>query len=383
MKNILWLPSWYPSRLDRFTGDFVQRHAQALALYQSLVVLYLVKDAHGLVTNDVSTEITDTNGLKEIIVYYKPRQTGFKPIDKILSIKKYLSVYKTKLKQLIAETGAPAYIHVHVPMKAGVLALWCKRKYGIPFIVTEHWCAYNLLNPDNFFKKGLLFRRLSKKVFESAAMVTTVCESNRKELLSLFSIRQSMVINNVINEQLFYPQASKGNPCFTFVHVSTLHPQKNIGGLLNGLHLLKAVRADWRCIIVGPYQPYMQQLAGELGLDNQVIWTGELPYEQVATVVRGADCLVMFSKYENSPCTIIEALAAGLPVVSSNVGGIPELIDEANGLLVNSGDVMSLARAMGDMMQLTNQYDNDAIARAAAARFSYKTIGAKLSALYV
>ena len=382
MKKILWLPSWYPSKLDRFTGDFVQRHAQALALYRPLVVLYLVKDVEGMVTKNVTIEIADINGVREMIVYYKPRATGWEWVDKILSVTKYISVYTSQLKKLFSSEHAAGYLHVHVPMKAGVLALWCKRRYKVPFIVTEHWAAYNQLNPDNFFAKGWLFRWLSKKIFESASVVTTVCEANRKELLSLFNIRQSAVINNVANGQLFHYQPRTGSTGFGFVHVSTLHKQKNIKGLLNAMQLLKNMRTDWHCTIVGPYKAFMQDMATELGLQHHISWTGEIPYDQVANVVKGADCMVMFSKYENSPCSIIEALMAGIPVVSTNVGGIPELINKSNGLLVPSGDEAALAHAMNALIDSKGRYNNAAIANAAKARFSYSVIGARLAELY-
>ncbi|MES1226520.1 MAG: glycosyltransferase [Bacteroidota bacterium] len=382
MKKILWLPSWYPSKIDGFTGDFIQRHARAVALYLPLTVIYIVKDEKGIHTNDVLAETNVQERLHETIIYYKPFAAGIGFIDKFFSSLKYFSVYKKYIRQYIAREGKPAFIHVHVPIRAGIPALWCKKKYGIPFIVTEHWCAYNTLNPRNFFTHSAVFRRLSKKIFESAAMVTTVCESNRKELHSLFNIKKSVIIHNVADGRLFYPGHNNSDIPFVFVHVSSLTSQKNVTGILDALNILKNNFQNWRCVIAGPPDPALINYAVRCGLQEVIEWTGEIPYELVALHMRSSHCMVMFSRYENSPCTIIEALSAGLPVITSNVGGIPEIVNENNGLMVASEDVTALARAMEQMIYSYQKYNCGSIAEKAKQLFSYETVGAQIASLY-
>ncbi len=382
MKKILWLPSWYPSKIDRFTGDFIQRHARSLALFQPLVVIYVVKDEHGLVTNDVLAETTTQQNLQETVIYYHPASTPIAFANKLLSSRKYMAVYKKYLQQYIEKEGLPDFVHVHVPIKAGLVALWLKRKYKLPFFVTEHWGAYHTFISDNYFTRGIFFRRLTKKIFEAADLVHAVSESSKKQLHELFYITKFVVINNVADEQLFYYSAPSPVHPFIFIHVSSFGYEKNIEGILTAFGRLKQHTDNWRFLVVGPYNQRLINMTADLNITGLVEWKGILSYEEVATVTRAAHCMVMFSRSENSPCTIIEALMAGLPVISSNVGGIPELVNEDNGRLVSPGDVEALKEAMAVMIEKYGRYDRSEIATQALARFSYKVIGAQIAGLY-
>ena len=102
----------------------------------------------------------------------------------------------------------------------------------------------------------------------------------------------------------------------------------------------------------------------------------------VATTMQAADALILFSKHENFPCVIIEALCCGVPVLSSNVGGVAEAVHSGNGQLVESGDVEALAAAMLQMMEGTVAYDNHMIATTAAALYNFNTVGNKFVTLY-
>ena len=90
----------------------------------------------------------------------------------------------------------------------------------------------------------------------------------------------------------------------------------------------------------------------------------------------------MFSRFENLPCVILEALCCGLPVISSRVGGIAEVIDERNGILVESENVDQLADAMQQLVDNHALYNGQTISSDAIARFNYDTVGAQYLSLY-
>jgi len=96
-----------------------------------------------------------------------------------------------------------------------------------------------------------------------------------------------------------------------------------------------------------------------------------------------ASVLVLFSRYENLPCVIIEALSCGLPVIATDVGGVSELVNENNGLLVRSEDEKDLTESMNDVMNNYKNYDREQIAAQAGERFSYATIGKQFNELYM
>ena len=97
----------------------------------------------------------------------------------------------------------------------------------------------------------------------------------------------------------------------------------------------------------GPDRAALERHARDLGLDGRARFLGSLPREGVLRLFRAADASVLSSSWENFPHTIVEALAVGTPVVSTAVGGVPEVVsDGENGLLVPPGDPAALAAAI-------------------------------------
>ena len=92
--------------------------------------------------------------------------------------------------------------------------------------------------------------------------------------------------------------------------------------------------------------------------------------------------MVMFSRYENAPCSIIEALSTGIPVIATSVGGIPEMINSSNGILVDSENTGQLTLAMEEMIRNYHRYQRTGIAETAKAAFSYEVVGAQITAIY-
>ena len=151
-KKILWIVSWYPNKNDRFDGDFIQRHARAAAIYQDVHVIF-VTDAE--MEKPTDEEWNYVTGLTEQIIYFK-RKKGFAArLRKQLT---WRSTFQQAVKNYIQENGLPDCVHVHIPWKAGLIALWMKKKYGKEFIVTEHWGMYNSVVEGNFYKSQNYFK---------------------------------------------------------------------------------------------------------------------------------------------------------------------------------------------------------------------------------
>src|SRR5574340_1277718 len=117
-KNILWLASWYPNALDLFDGDFIQRHAKAVALFQKLTVIYIKKDEKRELTKDQKIVSSSYGNLTEIIVYYHTPKTRWHFFNRLLSAIKYRRVSHHILRKYIEENGKPDLVHVHVALKA-------------------------------------------------------------------------------------------------------------------------------------------------------------------------------------------------------------------------------------------------------------------------
>lgn len=382
MKHILYLPSWYPSELDTFTGDFIQRHALALSLFIPVHVVFIVRDKNKKTATSIRIEEKTTGNLTETIIYYtsKNYRVGF--IERLMSIRKYNSVYKQFFSTWITQNGKPFAVHVHVPYKAGLIALWLKKRYNLNYYVTEHWAGYDKTNADNFFSRPASFRYITKKIFSNAKNVICVSEDLAFKLSSIIPAIQTKVIPNTVNEKLFYFDRNN-HQSFKFIHhISAWKGQKNTEGLIRVLADLHKKRQDWECIMYGPVLPSLAELVITLGLANHIKFTGEISYENVGEIVRSASAFVTFSNYENQPCSILEALCCGVPVIATKVGGIPEIINAQNGILIEPKNELQLLHAIEKIMKDYNDYNREEIAEDSKDKFSFYTVGKQLSLLY-
>ena len=155
-------------------------------------------------------------------------------------------------------------------------------------------------------------------------------------------------------------------------------------GLLNAAKMLLEKRQDWRLVLVGTgldykeVRAYAETLAFPEGL---LRWTGELTPLQVAGEFDQADIFVLSSRFENAPVVISESLAKGLPVISTLVGGIPEMVDAESGILVPTNDDTALFKAMDEMLNNLDKYDSEKI-RLKGEQYSFETVGKHFKAVY-
>ena len=104
--------------------------------------------------------------------------------------------------------------------------------------------------------------------------------------------------------------------------------------------------------------------------------------QALADELASGDFLVLSSNYENMPVVILEALASGLPVVSTNVGGIKEMIDETKGILVEPRDKEALAEAIVKMIETHQNYDAAFLRNSVIEKYGYESVGRFLDSIY-
>jgi glycosyltransferase involved in cell wall biosynthesis len=136
--------------------------------------------------------------------------------------------------------------------------------------------------------------------------------------------------------------------------------------------------------MVGPYPNNILAYARDLGLDEaQVYFTGSVSYNEVAGYIKNSNALVLFSRYENLPCVILESLCCGVPVISTRVGGVAEVINTENGVLVDNENEDQLTAAFNEMYVGYATYNAEAISAAATKLFSYEAVGQAIHSVYV
>ena len=375
-RKILWLVSWYPNRYDPFDGDFIQRHARAAALYNDITVLFVKQE-----TAQGKPEKVEhcQEGLTERLIYL-PKKQGL--AGRIFSLYQWRNTLIREAAFLVKKEQ-PYLVHVHIPWKVGLIAIWLCRKYNLPYLVTEHWGIYNNVVNDHIHTRSPLFRQLLRRIYQKATTVISVSrflgEGINRSLLS----KPFTVIPNVVDTALFFPAGAKADR-FTFLHVSNMVPLKNVEGILRAFRrYLDHAATDAQLILIGNKDDEFLKLAREIGLPpDSVFFRGEMPYTCVAGEMQKAHVLVVNSDMENSPCVIGEALCCGLPVIATDVGGIPELVTSANGLFIPPRNVDALAEAFKKMQTAYPLFDPEQIAKAAHQTFSMEAVGKKFHRLY-
>ena len=387
-KHIVFLARWYPHRYDPMFGLFVQRHAEAAALFNDITVIYCQQTTdNGQQTSSTDNQPTEPtyrthpfeivrtleNNVDTIRVYYK------KPKNKILSLLRFYRANMIGLK-LCKQIDL---IHVHVLTRLGVIAWIQKLLHKTPYIITEHWSRYL---PGNDF--GGFLRKIFTKIVVRNAKTVTVVTENLGNAMKSHGLRNDnyVVLPNVVNLDMFHINCRDVSHTSTkIIHISCFEDKsKNISGLLESLKMIDDKGIDFRCTLIGDGMDFdlMKAKAEELQLINKVSFTGLLEGQKLADELASGDFLVLSSNYENMPVVILEALASGLPVVSTNVGGIKEMIDETKGILVEPRDKEALAEAIMKMIETHQNYDAEFLRNSVIERYGYESVGRFLDKIY-
>ena len=326
--RILHIASWYPSAVHGTLGNFVERHIQAISSLHGGEVWYAAAVPAGEVVP--ANSVRDCGTYTERIFYFRTR----KPV-----------VWQVTRALLRAAEDAGTFdlIHLHVAYPAGRAARVLARRWNVPLVLTEHWTAYHAEQRSAV----PMWRRLSMRTTGRAASAICPVSEDLASSMRAFSIDgRFTVVPNVVNTGLFHPAetAPKGDT-FHVLHISSLRDdQKNISGLLRGVQAALDRCDTLRVSIIGDGDPAPHRAyARKLGLDERVEIAGEISLDEVAERMRASDALLLFSRYENFPCVIPEAWASGIPVLSTDVGGIREHLTPERGALIASEDETALA----------------------------------------
>ncbi|MBK8089652.1 MAG: glycosyltransferase [Chitinophagaceae bacterium] len=383
--KILWLCSWYPHSTDRYDGDFIERHAKALSEFQKVDVIHIVQNTSLLTNETYRTEKHTEKNLQTQIVYVPVPNTPFATLTTALFNRRYYRQMLDTLKEYSEQNGVPDLVHVHVPVKMGAAALWLKRKFSVPFVVTEHSNIYhNRAEEESFSTYSPYFRFITKRVIDKADVLITVSDFLGKAINEIAGKKEYTVIPNVVDTSRFYYTENKpAHSVFRFLHVSNLYPVKNPQLMLEVIHLFLQTDQSAEFIFIGNKTKEWELKAAKLGIPKKSIqFMGEIPYAKVAEELKKADALFLYSKSETFSCVTAEALCCGLPVVSSNVGAIPELVNKTNGILAEPENAEALANAMLLLKKKYGQFNRKKIAEEASAKYNYSIVAQQLLSVY-
>jgi N-acetyl-alpha-D-glucosaminyl L-malate synthase BshA len=279
-------------------------------------------------------------------------------------------------------------LHAHYAIPFGAAALLARQivsERPVKVVMTLHGTDITLVGNNASFKP------VTKMAIEQADAVTVVSRYLREETHRQFEVDRDLeVIYNFID-----PERHENDPCpcvpacsrltqKTLMHISNFRPVKRIRDVVAVFAKVSAV-VNSRLVLVGdgPDRPLAVETAKELGVLDRVRFVGVV--DQVATLLNVADLFLLPSSTESFGLVALEAMASGVPVIASDTGGIPEVVqDGVTGFLAPVGDVDRMAACAIDLLrdERKRRLFGSAGRERARDQFDYQKIVPQYEAVY-
>ncbi len=288
----------------------------------------------------------------------------------------------------VAQLKRLQVLHVHYAIPFAAAALMARQvvpELDLKVVTTLHGTDVTLVgnNPS--------FRPVTAMTINQSHAVTAVSRFLRDEVYEQFSVeREIEVIYNFID-----PDRHAGPPptcipprnCpeeFTLIHISNFRPVKRVGDVIKVFaRVCETLQARLVLVGDGPDAGLARQMAQALGVLDRVHFTGVL--DGVADLLREANLLLLPSQTESFGLVALEAMASGVPVIASNVGGLPEVVEHGvTGFLAPPGDVEQMAAYAVQLLSdcaMCRSFSRAACQRA-RDHFDYRSIVPQYEAVY-
>ena len=244
----------------------------------------------------------------------------------------------TRLYRALKDFG-PDVVHTH--LYACLYAFPWPLIHRVPYLHTFHL-------PPELENKRFLRRVISRLLIGMKVMTpVAISHQNQKFLCAYYgrSEKQIPVVYNPVELSKFCAHSKTGTDVFTFITAGRFSAQKNQKMMYRAFAAFLKKGYDARLVMLGrgEEEENLKTLASGLGIDDRIDYPGFVP--NVEDYLTNADVFLLSSDYEALPLAVLEAMAAGLPVISTDVGGVCDIVTD-NGILLPAGDVDAMVRAM-------------------------------------
>jgi glycosyltransferase involved in cell wall biosynthesis len=250
----------------------------------------------------------------------------------------------------VTQSFKPHVVHAYFAVPTGVVAWLLKAFTGAPYLLSLRGGDVPGFLPETLGTFHRLTAPVMKTVYGGAGAIV----ANSRGLQELAQRSASQAVHfapNGIDLDSYYPAPIPRNDgVYRILFVGRLVEQKGLRYLLEALPTIRSqIDQAVELVVVGdgPAGPTLQQQAAELGLKNVVQFTGWFPRSAMFAQYRNADVFAFPSFEEGMPNVVLEAMASGLPIVTTDIYGNQELVsDSENGYLVPPGDSGALCDAL-------------------------------------
>lgn len=377
--HIIHLVSWFPTEDNPTLGNFCFRHIQTVSDQSDSLVLNVRRVKHAIKNNEI--DLQNVDNYRQLNVKIKECTTYSKTINKIVNNYRMFKAYNDGLRYIKKHVFHPDLVHLHVALPVGKIALYWKYRYGLSYVLSEHWSIYlpqDMRLGENKISKLLL------TITNHASVIMPVNENLKRHMMDCGVKSDFQVIANVVNTDLFIIKEKKPTVKKQILHVSSLvDKEKNFSGLLHVIKRVRYFRDDFVLNVVhSSSQQTFESYILENGLQDCVIFHGRKTEREIVNFYQQADFFVLFSHFENLPCVVLESFACGLPVISTKVGEVPFIVNQERGRLIEVGDEEALYNEINYMLDHYTEFSKQDIRAYALEHYSKEKVEHQIMNVY-
>ena len=379
--RILVVPSWYPSEASPVEGIFIEDQVRVLSsLYDVAVLVPRVAAFRGWwsAADRQGTDIETRDGVTVVRADARSRV----PRSTRASLRAEFRAANEGFHRLLGGWGRPDLIHAHVVLPAGWVAAKLGRSHGIPVVLTEHSSPFTMHLGSRWQRARV------KESLSGCQAVIAIGEGLAAQIRDMGYQGRVQVIGEVVDVpepseiRPLRPPPPPGRTRLAFVGI--LREQKGVSFLLGALAQLTKGGLDAELVIAGdgPLRGRLEREAIDLGLERRCHFLGLLSRPGVYGLLVVSDLLVVPSLHETFCVAAAEALACGIPVVTTRCGGPEGFVTPECGSTVNPGDAGALAVGIRDVISRPQCFDRAEMRRAILDRFGSAAFRAAINEVY-
>lgn len=368
-RHILLMSSWFPTRIDPYAGNFIQRFGTLLTKEYQVSVIHTMGDK-SIKKIDVVTEVIDN--VRTIIVYH--------PISKSNKLLHWWYQRKA-LRVAFRLVEDVDLLFANVLLPRGLQFVKAKKYYNCPMLLLEH-ASYFRSSVRNQFSS--LQKTIIKQTSLHIEQLMAVSEVLKKDMFPIFPTTKIEIIPEFVQLDKFELKQHQERKKKSFIHISTLDPNtKNPSFLFEGFRAVvnEEVRrngsVDLHLKVVSDQNTEMwKEWSKRSGLEAYISFYGPASWEEISEFVKQSDALILTSAYETFSIVLVEAWLTGIPVISTPVGVASDMPDFL-GEQIAHNDIESFLHAIHTMSTGEKEYDPEKI-RTHALQFTDQVVLDKL-----
>ncbi len=379
--KILVIPSFYPTEENPYRGIFFREQSEIIQSFGCEV--HVVYSEHLSLkrfsfNKAYKNHFQYSHNIENGLPVHRKHTWNFIPTMNRygLGLKIWVRHVLKIIKLIMSEGFVPDVIHAHGLVAAGIAAFEVKKKYKIPYIITEHFSGFE----QKTFNNNASFKTLKESLL-NAEKIIAVSPSLRNSIIKTFNLENEnelLVIPNFIDVNFFSLKKENKKNNFSFLTISNLTYNKKVDRLIEAFSFLCKDKNNIFLRIGGDGESLdsLKQLVSRLNIQDKVIFLGNLSRSEVKDQMMASDCFVLSSDIETFGVVLLEALAVGTPVISTRSGGPDFFINDDIGRLVEKNS-KSLYDAMCYMIDNISKFERNKVRDFVVKNFSGDVIALK------